>query len=141
MKLYSNIMKSLVLLPLALASFSAHATVPQPFGAIAYSPSDGLYGISQQTVNIEAAEQEAMGNCAVLAGGRNCRVVISYGNACAALAVSADGAWGADSAITTRGELTKGINEAFAKARAQCQARGGTSCGLEQATCSFDPAL
>ena len=128
------------LLSIALIGITAKANVPQPYGAIAYSATDGIYGISSQNPTIEGAEQEAQGNCAVIAGGRNCRVVISYGNACAALAISDDGAWGADSARTTRGELMRGMNEAFAKARAQCENRGGTGCRLEQAVCSFDPA-
>lgn len=134
----TNLVTTSATLALMLFSLSAKANVPNPFGAIAYSPTDGLYGIAHNNVNLEAAEQEAMGNCAVIAGGRSCRVVISYGNACAALAISSDGAWGADSAITTPGELMRGMNQAFAKARQQCQARGGTSCALEQATCSFD---
>lgn len=130
-------MKTSLLLPLVLGALPAHATVPNPYGAIAYSPTDGLYGVAQKNVELEAAEQEAIGNCAVLAGGRSCRIVISYRNACGALAVSDDGAWGADSAVTTRGELMKGINDAYAKARDQCVNRGGTSCHLEQASCSF----
>lgn len=129
-----------ILLAIGFTGLTAQANVPQPYGAIAYSSIDGVYGVSAQNPTIEGAEQEAESNCAVIAGGRNCRVVISYGNACAALAVSADGAWGADSARTTRGELMRGMNEAFAKARAQCETRGGTGCRLEQATCSFDPA-
>ncbi len=117
---------------------SAFANVPQPYGAIAYSPTDGAIGIAQKTVNQEAAEQTAMGNCAVLAGGRNCRVVVWYYNACGALSVASNGAWGADWGSTTAGELMKGINAAHQKARSYCAQNGGTDCQLKQASCSFD---
>lgn len=123
---------------LVLTSATSFANVPNPYGAIAYSPQDGIYGVATQNVELEAAEQEAMGNCAVINGGRSCRIVISFGNGCAALALSEDGAYGAHAARTTRGELMKGINAAYAGAREQCQLRGGTSCQLEQAFCSFD---
>lgn len=138
MKTNRTALKIALAFPLLMGSLSAFALVPNPYGAISYSPVDRLYGISTKAVELEAAEQEADGNCAVIAGGRHCRVVISYRNACGALAIASNGAWGADSAITTRGELMRGMSEAFAKARAQCQARGGVDCQLEQATCSFE---
>jgi hypothetical protein len=127
-------------LGLLINAASAQAAVSQAYGAIAYSPSDKAIGISQRAVNQEAAEQEAMGRCAVIAGGDNCRIAVWFYNACAALAVAPNGAWGADFGLTTSGELMKGINAAFQKAKARCQSFGGDGCQLEQATCSFDTA-
>lgn len=124
---------------LVMVSNLAMASVPQPYGAIAYSPSDAKIGIATEKVNQEAAEQHAMGQCAVMAGGKDCRVVVWFYNACAAVSRASNGAWGADIASTTRGELMRGINAAHTKARAHCQHYGGTDCQLLQATCSFDP--
>jgi len=122
-----------------LLSGVAHGIVPAPYGAIAYSPTDGALGIARKTVNQEAAEQLAMGNCAITAHGKSCRIVVWFYNACAALAKSPNGDWGADYASTTSGEQMEGINAAYAKARQHCEdAGGGTTCQLVQATCSFD---
>ena len=136
-----NLKTILAGLSLATVSLTAQAVVPNPYAAIAYSPSDGLYGIAQKSVVLEGAEQEAMGNCAVIAGGQDCRIVVSFGNGCAALAVNDDGAYGAGFGKTTKGELMVGINKAYAVAREACEGRGGTSCRLEQAFCSFDDNL
>jgi hypothetical protein len=121
---------------LALAPL-ATATVPAPWGAIAYSPSDGLFGIAQNAVEREAAQQAALGSCAVQAGGRSCRVVVTFHDACGALAVSDNGIWGADFGVTPSGDLMPGINAAYSRARQQCEDAGGINCRFEQATCSF----
>lgn len=141
MKLSTLTANAFALLTVASLTHAAQAIVPNPYAAIAYSPSDGLYGVASQSVELEAAEQEAMGNCAVIAGGTSCRIVVSFGNGCAALAVSDDGAYGAGFGKTTKGELMVGINKAYAVAREACEGRGGTSCRLEQAFCSFDDNL
>lgn len=132
-------MKQLKLLVLGLTVIGSSAfALSAPYGAIAYSASDGKYGIATKEVNQEAAEQRAMGNCAVLAGGRDCRNVLWFYNACAALSVASNGAWGVDYDVTTAGELMKGINGAYQKAKGYCRQFGGQDCRLEQAVCSFD---
>ena len=121
------------------ASGSAFSAVPQPYGALAYSPSDGLYGVATMNATQEGADQEALGMCSITAGGRSCRVVSRFANACGAISKASDGAWGAGVASTTRGELMAGINAAHNIARQHCQYYGGTDCSLLQASCSFDP--
>jgi hypothetical protein len=138
MKNLSSLKLAVTVLGGLLLQTAAFAAVPQAYGAIAYSPTDRAIGIAQRAVNQEAAEQDAMGKCAVMAGGSQCRIVVWFYNACAALAIADNGSWGADFGVTTSGELMKGINRAFAKARGHCLANGGDNCRLEQSTCSFD---
>jgi hypothetical protein len=129
--------RAAVLASAATLASSALAVVPNPYGAIAYSSSDGIYGVAANEVELEAAEQRAMANCAVMSGGQDCKIILSFGSGCAALVVSDDGDAVAGYGMTTPGELMQGMNKANAYARELCQGRGGDNCRLEQAFCSF----
>ena len=67
---------------LAMGTTAASAA---EFGAIAYSPGTGSYGYSHNYATRGQAERVAQSSCLNYAG--DCRVIVYFYNACAALAV------------------------------------------------------
>ena len=70
------------------------------FGAIAYSPSTGVHGLSNDLGSQEEAEKAALNSCAQRA--RDCKVPLWFRNACGALAVGPNGfgtGWGVDQGV------------------------------------------
>lgn len=63
----------------------ATAASAAEFGAISYSPRTGSYGYSHNYATRGQAEGVAQSSC--LAYARDCRVIVYFYNACAALAV------------------------------------------------------
>lgn len=74
---------------LVLAMPSTHAAAGN-YGAIAYSPSTGVYGYSYDYGSQGEAEQQAMGRCNAM----DCTIAIWFENACGAVASGPSG-WGA----------------------------------------------
>lgn len=64
------------------------------YGAIAYSRSTQGHGYSYDYRDQASAETWALQECARASGGRDCQVVISFRNACGALAKSPRGSYG-----------------------------------------------
>jgi hypothetical protein len=95
------------------------------YAAIAYSPSDRIYGRSHGFGTRWQAERAAMAFC-INGGGGSCRVVAWSHNSCSALAVGRSG-WGSHG----------GGSRGFAERRAyeNCSARTG-GCRLMAWTCS-----
>jgi len=62
------------------------------YGAIAYSPSNGVWGYSYDYGSRAAAERRAMRECR--ARGAGCRPVVWFRNACGALATGRGDAYG-----------------------------------------------
>jgi hypothetical protein len=63
------------------------------YGAIAYSPTDGIFGHARAGANRAIAEVVALQFCRAH-GGRSCRVVYWFRNSCAALASGRRHGWG-----------------------------------------------
>ena len=68
-----------------VVAMGATAASAAEFGAIAYSNTTGSYGYSHNYATRGQAERVAQANC--LAYARDCRVIVYFYNACAALAV------------------------------------------------------
>jgi len=84
-----------VVVLLAAALASGDAAAQDYYGAIAYSPSTGAHGWSNDHRSRGAAQNTALANCRKHAG--DCAVPIWFRNACGALAVGANGygsGWG-----------------------------------------------
>jgi len=79
------------------------------FGAIAYSQANRDVGWSYDHSSQSAAENSAYNECRGVTGARDCEVVIWFRNACGALAIAPDGAygsgWGEDQATAERKAL------------------------------------
>jgi serine/threonine-protein kinase len=76
------------------------------FGTITYSEATGNYGYSYDYASRSVAEAEALQECESLSGFGDCRVLVSFRNACGALATNPEGAygsgWGADRSTAER---------------------------------------
>jgi len=96
------------------------------FGVIAYSRSTGAVGWSYSFGLERAANAAALANCARLA--RDCEVIVSFHDTCAALAVGAGVVAWAWAAPQSRAE---------AAAKAECLKNGGKSCQVEALACSL----
>jgi serine/threonine-protein kinase len=98
-------------------------------GAIAYSPLKEVYGYSYDHGSPRAAADAAVAHCRKEnKGASDCRVVVTFHNACGALALGDKGAWGSAWGPSRR--------EASAKALGECRPYGGTSCKIERQVCS-----
>lgn len=99
-------------------------------GAIAYSESKRTYGYSYDYDRSADAKRAAVKYCrdSVKGGASDCRVVISFWNACGAIALAKDGSYGADWGPTKK--------EAAAKALNVCKPYGGRNCKVEEVVCS-----
>lgn len=109
-------------------SYSAPAsttnTSGNTYGAIAISESTMAWGSSWNATSQAEAERTAIEYC----GRSDCRSVNWFRNACGALAMSGNRAWAADWGATQE--------EARSKALAACRSSGGTSCQIQNTTCS-----
>jgi serine/threonine-protein kinase len=98
-------------------------------GAIAYSERKEVYGYSKDFGSAREAASAAVNNCRKEdVGAGDCKVVVTFHNACGALALGNDGAYGSAWAMSQR--------EASSKALVECRPYGGTSCKVESQVCS-----
>lgn len=73
-------------------ALSATAAAATEFGAIAYSPATGAHGYSYNYSTRRQADRVAMANCRAYAD--DCRIIVDFWNACAALAVGSNYGYG-----------------------------------------------
>jgi hypothetical protein len=94
------------------------------YGAIAYSPTTGLDGYSDNYPDKAQADQRALSEC----GQADCVVATWFYDNCGALATADNGAWGAE----------VGGSEARARslALARCGRQGGDHCQIKISHCS-----
>ena len=78
-----------VLLILALIPAAAFAQLQEYYGAIAYSPRTGAHGWANDHPSRPNAEKAALAHCRKFA--KDCRALVSFKNACGALAVGSKG--------------------------------------------------
>lgn len=108
--------------------FTSSAMAVQ-FGAIAYSPSDKVYGYSHSWNNRQQARNKAWQKCRTRVGSPDCKVITVF-NRCGALAIGKGGrnAFGGG----------KGQDRKIAKQRAlnQCRKKGGRNCKAPVAVCN-----
>ena len=98
-------------------------------GAIAYSPRKEVFGYSFDHDSAKAAGDVALRNCrGQNRGAGDCRVLVTFHNACGALARGNNGAYGSAWGMSGR--------EASAKALSECRPHGGNSCKIERRVCS-----
>ena len=98
-------------------------------GAIAYSTRKEVYGYSYDFGSSNDAAAAAVRNCRNEdKGADDCKVLVTFRNACGALALGDNGAYGSAWALSQR--------EASAKALVECRPHGGTSCKIERQVCS-----
>ena len=123
----------LIVLSLAALALPAAAPAPTPlspplFGAISYSAATRLHGLARDFGNERDAVVRALSACETHARSGDCRILVTFRNACGALAESPDGAygtgWGVDTAraSTYAGEV--------------CADGGGTACRVTQVICT-----
>lgn len=95
------------------------------YGAIAYSPSSGVWGYSYNYGSRGAAERRALRECRIRGGG--CRSIVWFRNACGALASGHGNAYG----------WSWNTSRAAARRRAmrECRARTG-GCRIRVDVCS-----
>jgi len=99
------------------------------YGAIAYSARKGVYGYSYDYDSAREAAAVALGYCREQdPDAGDCEVLLTFSNACGALALGDEGAWGSSWGWTAR--------EADANALAECRPYGGASCEVAQEVCS-----
>ena len=97
-------------------------------GAIAYSGGKEVYGYSHDYDSASTARDAAVRNCRGQRGADDCRVLVTFHNACGALALGDGGAYGSAWALSAR--------DASAKALTECRPHGGTSCKIQREVCS-----
>jgi serine/threonine-protein kinase len=87
--------KALAFATVALASLLpvTAASAEDWFGAVAYSDSTSVPGTSKNYKSTDEAKQAAMESCKENGGADDCRIVLEYKNACAAIAAGTGG-WG-----------------------------------------------
>lgn len=114
--------------------FSLFAVVGAPFGqsaaaasygAIAFSPSTGVWGYSYNYGTRGAAEHRAMRECR--ARGSGCRSIVWFRDACGALAVGQGNAYGWGWNVSRTSAQNRAIRE--------CRARTG-GCRIRVDVCS-----
>jgi hypothetical protein len=98
-------------------------------GAIAYSAHKKVHGYSFDYDSLAAAREAALRNCRHEDdGAEDCRLLVTFHDACGALALGDDGAYGSAWGLTQR--------EASAKALGECRPHGGDSCKIKREVCS-----
>ena len=98
-------------------------------GAIAYSAKKEVYGYSYDVGSSNEAAAAALRNCRNQGkGADDCKVVVTFRDACGALALGDNGAYGSAWALSRR--------DAAVKALAECRPHGGSSCKIERQVCS-----
>ena len=98
-------------------------------GAIAYSALKKVYGYSRDYGSSRAAADAAVANCRKEnKGASDCKALVTFRNACGALALGNKGAYGSAWGPSQR--------EATNKALVECRPYGGASCKIEGQVCS-----
>jgi hypothetical protein len=120
MKLRS-ITSSVILVASLLAPAAAFAGYE---GAIAFSQDTGAYGWAKNFDNKRGASRSALRNC----DADDCKVVYTFTNSCAALAVGNGGGYGVD------WDVRQGRAER--KAIRACKDYGNRNCRVEVSVCS-----
>ncbi len=88
-----DLLKGLRLIVIGMGLLAASAGVAlADYGAIAFSPGTGAHGYSYGAGSRGQAERVAMSNCRGYAS--DCRVLVYFQNACAALAVGSGNGYG-----------------------------------------------
>jgi hypothetical protein len=95
-------------------------------GAIAYSPGTGASGWAYEHGSQAQANRAAMAYCARHA--KDCRIVTTFANQCAALAAAKAG--------DLRSAFAETKREAETKSVAACKSAGGQSCAVVASVCS-----
>ena len=80
-----------MIMALAVMLAASGAASAEYFGAIAYSPTSGVYGFSYDHGSRRDAEARAISECRMR--GRGCKIAIWFKNACGSVAVGSNG-WG-----------------------------------------------
>jgi len=95
------------------------APVPAAWANGALAVGGGSFGFSRNHESLRHAEELALNNC----GNPECRIVMTFANACAAYAHASNGAWG----------WAFRPNEQAARDRAMenCFAKGGRDCVVQ----------
>ena len=96
------------------------------YGAIAYGAQSQAFGFSFGLANAAAAERRALANCAK--HGKDCEVVASVANTCAAVAGGSNARYATAEADTRR--------QAESAALAGCSRAGGDDCEVQVWTCA-----
>jgi hypothetical protein len=99
-------------------------TPPISYGAIAYGPSNGSYGYSDNHANRAQVEARAASEC----GKNDCVIATWFSGHCGALATGSNGTW--------RGEQDADEQRARSLAQARCTEQGGTYCAVVVSHCS-----
>ena len=104
---------------------------PGVWGAIAFSTATFASGYSWGQQNAQAAANAAASECyRTMNAMRDCPIVGSFANACAALATSGkEAAWGYSGPLNS-------VREATQNALDRCQKGGGRSCAIVASLCS-----
>ncbi len=98
------------------------------YGAIAYSSATGANGYSYNYTSRSVAQGRALNACEARSGRGDCRVVIWFRNACGAVAVASNGAYG--SGWATR------LDVAESYAVNSCRQYGNNSCRVTRWVCT-----
>jgi Domain of unknown function (DUF4189)/Protein of unknown function (DUF3617) len=101
------------------------------YGAIAYSEQNGANAWSVDQASAEGANLRALSFCTKKSDG--CKVVASFSNSCAALAVGVNKRFAASQAGTSQ--------QAQSDALDACRSKGGTRCDVKVAFCANPPSL
>lgn len=101
----------------------------QRHGAIAYSPLKAVHGYAYDFGSAREAAYAAVANCRKEhQSAGDCKVLVTFHDACGALALGRDGAYGSAWARSGR--------DAAAKALGECRPHGGESCQVKRQVCS-----
>ena len=104
------------------------------YGAVAYSFGDDHWGRSWNQKSKPAAEKRALNECKKQ-GGKKCKIGVTVGNSCGALAVAV-GATSKSKAGSSWGFKTH--DDAKARALKECKKRSkGQACKVVSSTCNF----
>lgn len=107
---------------------ASEALANDSFGAIAFSDITRSHGYSYNYATQAAAEARALRECESVSGTGDCRVLVWFRNACAAMARGTNGAvgtgWGANQALANRYAVQS------------CNGYGGTSCQIIRQVCT-----
>jgi Domain of unknown function (DUF4189)/Protein of unknown function (DUF3617) len=120
-----------VVLGLAAQIAPARGNSGDTYGAIAYSEQNSAYAWSVDMRNGDGANSTALSSCAKK--GVGCKVVASFSNGCAALAVATNSLWATSQAGTSQQAQLDALNT--------CRSKGGTRCDIKVAYCVNPPNL
>lgn len=109
----------------------ARAESDYTYGAIAYSEQNAAYAWSIDMRSADGANSTALSSCTKKGAG--CKVVASFSNSCAALAVATNSQWAASQAGTSQQAQLDALNT--------CRSKGGTRCDIKVAYCVNPPNL